>query len=95
MKKWILLVALVAGALIASSNQTAQADCRLGYGVAYPSYSYYSAYSYPAYTTYVASPVYSSPSYTYSSYGYAPSYGVSYYRPGVSVMIGSGYRGVS
>lgn len=76
-----MLVVVAVGVVMASSAQEAKAGCRhgFGYGVAYPSYSYVPVYS----------PVYSVP-----SYGYVPSsYGVSYSRPGLSVVIGSGYRG--
>ena len=82
MRKLLLLLGAVAGMLIGTSSQEAKADCGFGYGVAYPSYSY--------------APVYSVPRYGYTTYGYAPvysNYGASYYRPGVSVVIGSGYRG--
>jgi hypothetical protein len=91
MKKLLLLVGLVAGVLLVSSGQEAKAGCGCGvqYGVAYPSYSYR-----PVYT-----PVYSVPTYGYTNYGYAPAYsggayyGGGYYQPGLSVVIGSGYRG--
>lgn len=81
MKKLLMLLAAVVGVLVVSTSQEAIAGCRhgFGYGVAYPSYSY--------------APVYA-PAYSVQSYGYTPSYyGASYYRPGLSVVIGSGYRG--
>ena len=84
MKKLMLLVALVAGGFVVTSSQVAKADhqsgCRSGWGDGY----YSSGYSYGGYN-----PSYS---YGYDSY-YYPSYSFGYARPGISVSIGSGYRG--
>ncbi|MFM9966239.1 MAG: hypothetical protein ACKV2Q_34105 [Planctomycetaceae bacterium] len=98
MKKLILLAMLTVGALTLSVTSEAKADHRSGCGPSYGGGSYYSGYDYaPRYTTrsYYA-PVYS---YNYGpshSYGYAyPSSGIAYSRPGLSISIGSGYRGYS
>ena len=97
MRKVVLLVALVVTALAVVPSQVAKAQCGC-YGGYRPTYSYVPGYvpTYsPVITTY--SPVYASPSYGYAApaYGYAPSYGYGYgyARPGVSVVIGPGYRG--
>ena len=103
MKNLMLLVALVAVALVVSSASEAKADhpsgCQGGYyggGYSYaPSYSY--GYAAPVYN--YSQPVYSSSAYSYgpvNSFGYGyPTTGFYYGRPGVSVSIGSGYRGYS
>ena len=96
MRKLMLLVALVAVAFVVSSAAEAKADdmsgCRGGGGY-YGGYSYAPSYSYgyaPAYS-------YSAPIYNYgavNSFGYGyPTTGFYYGRPGVSISIGSGYRG--
>lgn len=82
MKKLMILIALVAGVMTVSGASMAKADHNCwggGYGGYNSGYSYAPVYSYaPAY------------SYGYGDYGY-PSSGISYYRPGVSISIGSGY----
>lgn len=91
MKKLILLAVLAVGALILGTASETKADHRSGCGSGYGGGGYYSGYSY--------GPIYSAPVYSYSyapvnSFGYAyPSSGFYYGRPGLSISIGSGYRG--
>ena len=102
MKKLMLLVALVAVAFVVSSASEAKADhmsggCRGGfYG---GGYSYAPSYSYGYTPSYYSTPVYSAPVYSYgavNSFGYGyPTTGFYYGRPGLSISIGSGYRGSS
>lgn len=93
MKKLILLALLAAGAMTLSVTSEAKADHR-SCGPSFGGGSYYRGYSYePSYY----SRSYYAPVYSYSSgpvYAY-PSSGFSYSRPGVSISIGSGYRGYS
>lgn len=92
MKNLMLIVAVLVGAIVVSSS-SANADhrrfggCNSGWsgyggGISYysaPSYSYEPSYSYvPSY------------SYGYSSYS-APSSGIYYSRPGLSISIGRSY----
>ena len=101
MKKLMLLIALVAVALVVSSDSEAMADhlggCRGGYYGG--GYSYAPSYSYGYAPTYYSSPVYSAPVYNYgavNSWGYGyPTTGFYYGRPGLSISVGSGYRGSS
>ena len=89
MKKLILLAMLAVGALTLSVTSTAKADHWNSCG---PSYGGYYGGGY-------GSSLYYGPVYRYSyapvnSFGYAyPSSGFYYSRPGLSVSIGSGYRG--
>ncbi len=89
MRKLILLAMLAVGALMVGATSEAKADHRCGSG--FGGGSYYRGYSY--------GPSYYAPVYSYSyvpvnSFGYAyPSSGFSYSRPGLSISIGSGYRG--
>ncbi len=91
MRKLILLAVLAVGALILGTASEAKADHRSGCGPSYGGGSYYGGYSYV--------PSYYSPSYSYgpvNSFGYAyPTTGFYYGRPGLSISIGSGYRGYS
>ena len=97
MKKLILLAVLAVGALILGTASEAKADHQSGCGSSYGG-GYYGGYSYgPSYY----SGGYSAPVYSYSyapvnSFGYGyPSSGFNYGRPGLSISIGSGYRGYS
>ncbi len=87
MKKLILLAMLAVGALTLSVTSEAKADHWCG-----PSYGGYYGGGY-------GSSFYSGPVYRYSygpvnNFGYAyPSSGLYYSRPGLSLSIGSGYRG--
>lgn len=96
MKKLILLAMLAVGALTLSVTSEAKADHWNSCGPSYGGGGYYGGYSYaPSYysRSYYA-PVYG---YNYgpvNSFGYAyPSSGFYYGRPGLSISIGSGYRG--
>lgn len=86
MKKWILLAVLAVGALGFGVTSEAKAD---HWSDCYGGGGYYGGYSGSYYA-----PVYS---YNYgptNSFGYAyPSSGFYYGRPGLSISIGSGYRG--
>lgn len=92
MKKLLLLAMLTVGALTMSMTSEAKADHWNSCGPNYGGYSYVPSY----YSRSYYAPVYS---YNYgpvNSFGYAyPSSGFSYSRPGLSVSIGSGYRGYS
>ena len=91
MKKLMLLVALVAGGIVVTSSQIAKADHQSGCGSGWGGGYYSSGYNYGGYY----------PSYSfgydsyYPSYNYSPSFSFGYARPGVSISIGSGYRGYS
>lgn len=97
MKKLILLAVLAVGALTLSVASEAKADhwnsCNSGFGGG----SFYSGYSYrPSYYSGGYAPVYGYRNVPVNSFGYAyPSTGFYYGRPGLSISIGSGYRGYS
>lgn len=93
MKKWILLAVLAVGAVTLSMTSVAKADHWSGCG---PSYGgYYGGYSYaPSYSSFDYGPTYRYGYGPVNSYGYSyPSSGFYYGRPGLSISIGSGYRG--
>lgn len=88
MKKTMLLAALAVGWFAFGDTSTASAQCYSGYGYSsyYPSYGGYSSY-YPSYG-------YSSGYRGYGGYGGWGGYGGhGYGRSGLSINIGSGYRG--
>jgi hypothetical protein len=86
LQKWLIVPAVMIGALACGSTRTAQAQWGISVGVP-GAYGYYGA-PYPAYG-YRPYPAYGYPAYGYGGYGYP-----AYYGGGVSLGIGPafGYR---